>query len=678
MNNSEFYTSREDNYIGENKAFPAEIYRKVIEENKTGRETADYGQEVTTLQKKSGIKKNSKDTNAKKLADKIFGSLKNIVTTATVAVSAIAVTGTAIANAPSIELIDIDVGSSYVEYEIELEEVNGNCFVIISDSMEEYSEAELEGDGIYKSRVDGLMPEWEYTLSVVIRDDVLGDVTQFKQKFQTDKHTDSPPITETEPPDSYSGAYELPIIDVSKINWQSEKLEVPIVFENVNEKYYYKFIVFDINGEVISEMRGKDSGSVLVDIQDGIDVYAFTFEIYGVGTSDERLIERHTLGSYDIARPTFAVTDIRLAGENLVRVEFNSSNTESVSMHIEYQDGTGEDIALSESELLCGYLEVLVPDTSLSLSLTPIMAFDGYTVSGDTFVKEFTDNLEIDTVVSLNDSNMSIELYIKSITNGATALHLECSEFDYMNGEYYFWDGRASVSYTDRGEMSFTVYLTNEVGERLSNEVEISVDTTAPETTAPYIMNYKNPNDVGVTYNSDGTINVYVNTDFECEDESYYYTVTLGRYVVRTREKVAVFESLPNETYPIQYNVCFERDGQHYSVQTITPSGAVNEIYFNASCILNADTLTVSVSDVGKFDLNSFRLVSSDGEEIRLTEEDFTDDGYGNLSCDAVFSTASEYVTVYVMICPRAEAMEFIDEYKGSLYMLYETEIYPY
>ena len=425
-------------------------------------------------------------------------------------------------------------------------------------------------------------------------------------------------------------------------------------------------------------MRGKDSGSVLVDIQDGIDVYAFTFEIYGVGTSDERLIERHTLGSYDIARPTFAVTDIRLAGENLVRVEFNSSNTQSVSMHIEYQDGTGEDIALSESELLCGYLEVLVPDTSLSLSLTPIMAFDGYTVSGDSFVKEFTDNLEIDTLVSLNDSNMSIELYIKSITNGATALHLECSEFDYMNGEYYFWDGRASVSYSDRGEMSFTVYLTNEVGERLSNEVEISVDTTAPETTAPYIMNYKNPNDVGVTYNSDGTINVYVNTDFECEDESYYYTVTLGRYVVRTREKVAVFESLPNETYPIQYNVCFERDGQHYSVQTITPSGAVNEIYFNASCTLNADTLTVSVSDVGKFDLNSFRLVSSDGEEIRLTEEDFTDDGYGNLSCDAVFSTASEYVTVYVMICPRAEAMEFIDEYKGSLYMLYETEIYPY
>ena len=113
-------------------------------------------------------------------------------------------------------------------------------------------------------------------------------------------------------------------------------------------------------------------------------------------------------------------------------------------------------------------------------------------------------------------------------------------------------------------------------------------------------------------------------------------------------------------------------------MQTITPSGAVNEIYFNASCTLNADTLTVSVSDVGKFDLNSFRLVSSDGEEIRLTEEDFTDDGYGNLSCDAVFSTAPEYVTVYVMICPRAEAMEFIDEFKGSLYMLYETEIYPY
>ena len=192
MNNGEFYLSREENYIGENKRFPAEIYKKVIEDNPLGKEKADLGKEITTLQEKKRIKGKEKDSRG--FVEKVFKSIKSVATTATVATSAIVITSTIITSSISANLVNLDVGSNYIEYEIEISDINDeNCFLVVSGTDEAITEKEIQENGVYKGRVEGLKPEWEYTISVVSRDNVLGEITHFQHKLQTQKHTEYAP-----------------------------------------------------------------------------------------------------------------------------------------------------------------------------------------------------------------------------------------------------------------------------------------------------------------------------------------------------------------------------------------------------------------------------------------------------------------------------------------------------
>ena len=114
MNNGEFYSGSEYNSVCEYAYFPAEVYKKPKEENKSGNESAELGKESTSLQPK--IKPKGSAGGAKTLIDKIFNSIKTVATTATVAVTAVVITTTFVTNAPNVDLRSLDCGANYVEY----------------------------------------------------------------------------------------------------------------------------------------------------------------------------------------------------------------------------------------------------------------------------------------------------------------------------------------------------------------------------------------------------------------------------------------------------------------------------------------------------------------------------------------------------------------------------------
>ena len=120
MNNGEFYSINEIKKISEYKYFPAEEYKSKYEVNPSGKEQAKSGSEVTTLQKKKLDTKLNPDGTSKTVIDKIFNSIKTIATTATVAVTAVVVTTTLVINSPKVDLKSLDVGSDFVEYEMEI------------------------------------------------------------------------------------------------------------------------------------------------------------------------------------------------------------------------------------------------------------------------------------------------------------------------------------------------------------------------------------------------------------------------------------------------------------------------------------------------------------------------------------------------------------------------------
>lgn len=572
MNNGEFYTSREHNYIGENKHFPAEVYRKPFEENPLGQELVTTGQETTTLGKKQSPSKKGKG-GTKSLVEEVFNSIKSVAT-ATVAVSAIVVSGTIMSSTVGAELVDIDIGSSYVEYQLEITDAGEDSFVILESSGERLSETKIEDDGVHSARVEGLKPEWEYTLLLVTKDAVLGDITRFSYTFQTMKYQE--PVTD--PP---------------------QQPPAP--------------------------------------------------------------------------NATAIIRNVTLAGINQVRVDFDTENVDKLSLKIGYND-TAEQVELSLSDISSGYALLTIPDTATSFTVTPIITSQEQTTEGEGFAASFENNLEISPMVRLYEYNKEIHLGVKAITNGATYLHVESSSEYPASGDYYLDE---LLFYTDRGEVALTVYLTDDTGAILSNQISLTIDTTMVESVPEYNYIFYNPSEVGLTYNEDGTINVYIYTGFECADESYFALVTLGEHKASGRDDLIVFEDLPNDTYPLNFDLCFEKDGVIYSVMTYYPSGSVGEIGFYEHYELTDGEFVLSLSDTKSVDLDSIRIVTSAGEEVLLSESDFVQDEYGYLTARVRFTDTTESVTLYILYAPYIDGLESVEEYKGSPYTPYEIEITP-
>ena len=347
MNNGEYFSSSEVNKTSEYKQFPAEMYKKKIEENSLGNELSGGGNEITTLQKKRRDKGLNQDGSSKTLIDKIFNSVKTVATTATVAVTAVVVTTTLVVNAPKVELKSIDTGSDFVEYEMEISELKADekYSIVVSTSNEEDIELEIEENGVYKNKVEGLKPQWEYTLSLISRDTSLGDVTHFEVKFQTLKHEEQTPIP---PPNTYTGSYTLPSSEDILVNWSEMKLFAPIVFDSVDGKYFYKILVYDQNGEIIHTESSKDSKNIAIDILEDATEYSLTFEIYGVGEKEERLILTQSIGNYEIVKPSVNITDISMLGENAIRIYFEKENAENIDFVITNGENSAGGMGITE------------------------------------------------------------------------------------------------------------------------------------------------------------------------------------------------------------------------------------------------------------------------------------------------------------------------------------------
>ncbi|MBE5730419.1 MAG: hypothetical protein E7350_00520 [Clostridiales bacterium] len=577
MNSGEFYNAKEHNHISEYRHFPAEIYKKPIEENEIGNELAHLGQEATTLQK---TKKNAKSNGdgAKTIMDKLFNTIKSVATTATVAIAAVAVVSTIATTPPKVELVSLDAGSDYVEYEMTVGDLaeDGNYSIVISTTNEESVLQQVEENGTYSGRVDGLKPSWEYTLSFVSHDSSLGDITHFRTKFQTDEHVEQQPNAPPVPP---------------------------------------------------------------------------------------------------ITPPDFTVLGVSVVGLNKIDISFAAEDLDEnivLSLATAYDGQEAEIITLSPSDISKGYVRLTVSEYTTSMTVTPTATILN-TTGGESIIEyepyshTFDSSLDLDVTVRLTDGN--IVFYYRAISRGAT--HISISG-DALGGEDILeeiYDSYYTLYYSEEGELSYTVCLTDENGTPVLDSRTVTVDTSL-QTDYEYDFSYTNPGEVAVTYNEDGTVNFYTTTQFQTDHEELYYQVMLGDYRFRYTEPVMRAENLPNTTYPLRYDICFDLNGIQYSIYSVYPSGAVNESNISAEYIAtildNAVELTI-YDYANSLDLSNVRLVGSNGEEITLTESSFvySEEDY-SYSASVQFSDALEYVTLYLYADPHKEYLESIGSYKGT------------
>lgn len=582
MNNGEFYNSNEYNSVSEYAQFPAELYIKPKEENKSGNETADLGKEATTLQRKTNAK--AENGNHKTLVDKIFNSIKTVATTATVAATALVVTTSFVTNAPKVDLVSLNCGADYVEYELEIDELQEDVAysIVISAPTQEESKTPLTGNGNYKRRIDGLKPDWEYTLKVVSEDAILGEVTHYQIKFQTLKYVDN-----EEPP---------PIVNVSNV-----------------------------------EISGLDE----------IQIY-FTTE--------------------------------------------NVNENSEITLNITYGDSTENDLVLTDTDLENGYATTYMYSSN-SLTITPYVTTLKNGEQKETecakYEQVFDSTLFVETKIGLTAaySYKSVTFYPTGITNGAQNLMVISSE-DPSTPELLWLGSELFIEYSSETEVTYTLYFANDEGDALSNEITVTLDTSVIAPDVDYTFNPVNTGDVGITYNDDGTINAYLNTNFACENEDIYYQVTLGRFRYKTREAIARIEGIPDETYPLIFDICFYVNGQQYSFYRTSLSGVVNEAsvesYINSAIGGNSLSLQFySINDI-YLDFNNLKAVSSTGEEIILSESMFTfDDINSTHELTIEFTQAFEYVTLYVVANPNYLDVKDIPNYSGNIRKTFEVVITP-
>ena len=596
MNNGEFYSSNEYNRTLEHKHFPAEAYVKLKEENVSGKEIAGLGQETTTLQKKQRTKKS--EDGRKTLIDKMFGSIRGVATAATVAAASVVATTTLSTGTPSAELIDVRCGDTYVEYRIEISglEEDDKYAIVLSTTNEEDVELELDGDGTYENRIDGLKPEWEYTLSFVRYDEILGEIRHFETKFQTLKHSEQDPMP---PPDPIPDPTPDPTPDPAPTPTPD-----PI--------------------------------------------------------------------------PNITVTGASIVGLNEIRIDFSHADisaSDSVKLDVLFGDMSEKSIVLSKEDVERGYLTTKM-DTSDTLTVTPKIYNNtsGSEKLCGSYSHTFDETLSVKAMVGL----YAVTFYPVGLSKGGEYLYVSSSEAPETYDLFHLRD-LAQAFYSLSGEITYTLYFTNDQKDILSNEVKVTVDTSTSFTEPEYNFSYLNPNDVGITYNDDGTINVYIQTQFASENDEVYYKISLGNIVYTSREPIARIEGIPDTNYTLHYDVCMNVDGVEYSIFHVSPSGTVNEAYVPHSSECADDThLTLRLyKNRYNADLSSVVLVSSSGEEIILTEADFVyNSEYDTYDAAVEFELPFTEVVIKASMSVFHTGLEGVDDYAGSVRKTFEITVY--
>lgn len=171
------------------------------------------------------------------------------------------------------------------------------------------------------------------------------------------------------------------------------------------------------------------------------------------------------------------------------------------------------------------------------------------------------------------------------------------------------------LSKADASVLTITVFDQDGLQWKDSFTYDISFDSANVIYKENYPSYYAiNPYDSLVTYNEDGTINIYRKIRFSSTNENIYcnafiynsYTedpitgqkIYEGAYDVISNSDYAIIENIPDQMYILDYQLIIKNNGVDYIMYIETPSGTINtnENIANAYLIKEAASTIVSIN----------------------------------------------------------------------------------
>ena len=375
-------------------------------------------------------------------------------------------------------------------------------------------------------------------------------------------------------------------------------------FDNLGDtRISYRLILFNEDYQFEEVYTGSDDVAI-INVPSSIPYASMRYEIFGVYLDVEEILESKTIytpdGGYD--EIYFVEPGIGIFSEELINIsqdeymfeyevisdfpDEESIKNVSIVLDYIYDDGKTSYEAKTLTRRNGNVNETMRETIQLPSDVSKINVNFTITINGryGGNLRKIThsETLNVPSYLNINDIFVDNNYGIMHL-NGEYSLvgnqvivietmntpTQEISTADALPTEVYLSDGQTYQYYigapTPEGAY-----------EVISEPVMITLES---DVTGEYNLNYKNPNDVLLTYNEDNTYNIYINGEFSTDDPDIYWMVCLdGMHPgYSTQESVLVIENIPDGTYGIVYYVYKVINDIRYSLYSVSVSGTIGE-----------------------------------------------------------------------------------------------------
>ena len=501
----------------------------------------------------------------------------------------------------------------------------------------------------------------------------------------------------------FLGSYTRVLPQNATVEYYNDHITVsvrPDFTTDVANTFYYKLQVTNSAGVVFGEYAGQ--GEAIFEIYDyaGLDVLRFVY--YDCGSFPNREVEYDVHIEEGVA---FCVPSISLSSDYgfngqyftlsyICDMVYDYANASlDLSIDLTTDDGITSTVKHLDGVEASG---VVILDNLTgapgNISVTATLLFKDNQSDGATHT------LSSGTSVYTMDYRFSVTGVYADISQGASTIPV-VMKFDCQLPSTYsisIKDKENEIDlliapmnefYFDEIPMNYDSTLTVQVVDKEGNPFgpastyTVSQSNAFTNYTVPF-MYCVNPGDAVVTYNDDGTINIYRKIDFSSDDSRIYYnafiynsseidadgrTVYTGAYDCIGRDTYAVLENLPLQDYFFHYYTMFAYEGVDYIISMDWPSGGViiSENPGTAAVSQSGDSTTVqiTISDYGKID----DKILCDGTEYTYTTYTGTHDTEPTLVIDGE-ETLSEVVIFFTDYDSNYDAYSTEIVLKGNRY----------
>lgn len=401
------------------------------------------------------------------------------------------------------------------------------------------------------------------------------------------------------------------------------------------DTFYYRLQVTNSAGRVYGTYSGTGEAVIEIDDYSGLDTLHFVYADCAWFAGEEQVYAEEQKEGPAFGYPTVSLRPVVGFDGTYFTLDYDCQ------MVYDYAEASMELTVVSGTDTYIQQVESVSPAGKIVLDA--VVGEPGQvTVSGRLYFKDnssagATHSVSVDPVELEMNYRFSVTSVSADLATGSTTIPVTMTFAYMMPGDY-------TISILDESngiDLTFPLteeYWFNSIPSDATANLTVRVkdgegnpwgtDFTCTVSQAEAEANYTepslestNPGDALVTYNDDGTINIYRQINFSCDDNrvscnAFIYgsveeaeggrKIFSDSYDIISQDKYAVIENIPMRNYYFLYHRLFTYNGVCYTMYTEMPSGGVTfpEKFATAGVTQSGGTTTVSITttEYGRLD----------------------------------------------------------------------------